>query len=236
MLKYQSVAQSIEHEIQTKDLTQGERLPSLTELMTQYNTSKSTIIKALDVLEKNNRIFQVRGSGIFVRRNQRKGLIDLQTNRGFSSDMEDARLSAKVLSFAKVTPTNEICQHLRCSPDEPVFHVKRLRLKDNKILCVEDSYYLTTVVPYLNTEILEHSIFEYLKTSYQLQVGFSEKYLSVGKLSQSNADYLTLSIDDPCLITHEIFYSRNGVPFDYSTNTYHYLNANFFLQITNTTI
>ena len=64
MLKYQQIAIEIDKYIEEKKLQQGDKLPVLETMMIQFEVSKSTIIKALDLLEKKGFIYQVRGSGI----------------------------------------------------------------------------------------------------------------------------------------------------------------------------
>ena len=83
MLKYQQIASDIEKYIVTHELQQGDKLPVLETLMNQFAVSKSTIIKSLDLLERKGIVYQVRGSGIFVRRHRRKGYISLLSNQGF---------------------------------------------------------------------------------------------------------------------------------------------------------
>lgn len=52
MLKYQEIANQIEEYIRVSKLEQGEKLPSLEDLITNYEVSKNTVIKALSILEK----------------------------------------------------------------------------------------------------------------------------------------------------------------------------------------
>lgn len=52
MLKYQQIAKQIFSYIQDSQLKQGDQLPSLTELVTDYQASKITIQKAIAELEK----------------------------------------------------------------------------------------------------------------------------------------------------------------------------------------
>lgn len=83
MLKYQQIATEIETYIEEHQLQQGDKLPVLETLMAQFEVSKSTITKSLELLEQKGAIFQVRGSGIFVRKHKRKGYISLLSNQGF---------------------------------------------------------------------------------------------------------------------------------------------------------
>lgn len=54
MLKYQQIAKQIFSYIQDSQLKQGDQLPSLTELVTDYQASKITIQKAIAELEKKD--------------------------------------------------------------------------------------------------------------------------------------------------------------------------------------
>lgn len=51
MLKYQQIAAEIETYIEEHQLQQGDKLPVLETLMAQFEVSKSTITKSLELLE-----------------------------------------------------------------------------------------------------------------------------------------------------------------------------------------
>lgn len=57
MLKYEKVANQIELFIKENDLNQGDKLPILDDLTEEFKVSKSTIIKALDILEIKGLIY-----------------------------------------------------------------------------------------------------------------------------------------------------------------------------------
>ncbi|MDP4103229.1 MAG: GntR family transcriptional regulator, partial [Bacillota bacterium] len=52
MLKYQQIATEIETYIEEHQLQQGDKLPVLETLMAQFEVSKSTITKSLELLEQ----------------------------------------------------------------------------------------------------------------------------------------------------------------------------------------
>ncbi|EMF46101.1 GntR family transcriptional regulator [Planococcus halocryophilus Or1] len=91
MLKYQHIADELENYIEEHKLQQGDKLPILQDLMIQFDVSKSTVTKALDLLEKTGVVFQVRGSGIFVRRHKRQGYISLSSNQGFKKTWKSSK-------------------------------------------------------------------------------------------------------------------------------------------------
>jgi GntR family transcriptional regulator, transcriptional regulator of bglA len=233
MLKYQQIAFEIEKYIEDNSLQQGDKLPVLETLMTQFEVSKSTITKSLELLEKKGVVFQVRGSGIFVRRHKRKGYISLLLNQGFKSDLEDFHVTSKVIELELRKPTQEAADNLNLTLNDDVYYVKRVRYINGQTLCYEESYYNKSIVTYLNEEIVSESIFHYIREGLGLKVGFSDIFLHVDKLNEEEAEYLGLETGAPKLYVETIFHLTNGQPFDFSKVTYNYQQSQFFIQATN---
>ena len=230
MNKYQQIADEIEKYIEEHDLQQGDKLPVLEMLMKQFQASKSTVTKSLDILEKKGVVFQVRGSGIFVRRHKRKGYISLLSNQGFKSDLDDFQITSEVLELDVRKPTQEAAQNLNINIDEDIYYVKRIRYINGQTLCIEESFFNKTLIPYLNKEIATESIFNYLREGLGLKVGFSDFYLRVDKLKEDEAKHLKLKEGDPKFCVEQIFHLTNGQPFDFSKLIHNYLQTQFFIQ------
>ncbi|MGN8844624.1 GntR family transcriptional regulator [Niallia sp. HCP3S3_B10] len=230
MLKYQQIAEKIERYIEENGLKQGSKLPVIEALMKQYGVSKSTIIKTLELLEKKGIIFQVRGSGIFVRRQNRKGYISLLSNQGFKKDLEDYVLTSTIIELEVRKPTEEVSINLNMELNEDVYYVKRIRYINGQTLCLEESWYNKSIITYLNKEIVSESIFHYITEGLGLKVGFSDVYLQVDKLNEEEAAFLGLEKDAPKLLVESIFHLTNGQPFDFSKVTYNYQQSQFFIQ------
>lgn len=233
MLKYQQIAAGIEKDIEEKDLQQGDKLPVLDAFMVQFEVSKSTITKALDLLEKKGIVYQVRGSGIFVRRHKRRGYIGLLSNQGFKKELDGFQITSEVLALDVRIPTEEAARNLAVDPAESVYYVKRVRYINGQTLCVEESYYNKSIVPYLNNEIASESIFNYISEALGLNIGFSDLYFNVGKINEEEAGLLRLPDASPGLFMEQIFHLTNGQPFDFSKITYNYEQSQFFIQANN---
>ncbi|MCR6112575.1 GntR family transcriptional regulator [Bacillus sp. A301a_S52] len=230
MLKYQQIATEIEKYIEDHALQQGDKLPVLEKLMAQFDVSKSTITKSLDLLEKKGVVFQVRGSGIFVRRHKRKGYISLLSNQGFKKDLEDFTITTEVIELKVIKPSEEVSLNLNIKADDDVYSVKRVRYINGETLCLEESYYNKAIITYLNKEIVSESIFHYIREGLGLKVGFSDLYLHVGILTEEEAGYLGLKQGMPKLYVETIFHLTNGQPFDFSKITYNYEQSQFVIQ------
>ncbi|KXA38535.1 UbiC transcription regulator-associated domain protein [Staphylococcus lugdunensis] len=232
MLKYEHVAHEITAAIANGKYKVGDKLPSLAELKIAYQVSKSTIVKALELLEKDGIIYQTRGSGIYVRNSKKSGYINLLKTKGFSDNLQGHRVTSKVLNIDIIPPNEETQKHLQIKDkDTQVYLVERIRYLDDKPLCIETSYFNKALVTTLDKEVAQASIFDYLQTRLKINIGFSDIYFYIDFLNDNEANYLDLNAQDPCMRHELTFYTSKGEPFDYSNIVYHYKHANFFIPI-----
>lgn len=230
MLKYEQIAKEIEDYIYENNFPQGTKLPTVENFASNYKVSKSTIVKALESLVLKGIVYQVQGSGIFVRRRNRTGYIDLNVMTGFTNSLKDFTITSKVLEFDVIKADNEISELLECTTDDEVYMIKRIRYINGEIMCYEESYYKKSVVPYLTKEIAEGSIFEYLTTALNLNLGFSDSYIHIEKLDNDISNLLELNAADPAMIFLQQIYLSSGLIFNFTRLTYHYKHVQFFLQ------
>ncbi|WP_436854543.1 GntR family transcriptional regulator [Staphylococcus caeli] len=229
MLKYEQIAQQMNEYIENRHFQAGDKLPSVETLKEKYNVSKSTIIKALEKLEKHGTIYQARGSGIYVRNKQRDGYLNLFSTGGFRDEMVGLEVTNKVISLNEIKPPKSVQQKLKLDNNDCVYLLKRIIYVDEKILCYEESYFNKNIVLFLNESIAEQSIFKYLEQHLKVKIGFSDIYFTVDKLNAEDANLLELSEGDPSLQYEQVFYTTTGIPFDCSHLIYHYQNSHFYI-------
>lgn len=230
MLKYQKIASEIEMKITKLNLSQGSKLPNTKTLSQEYNVGRNTIIKALELLESRGLIYQVQGSGTFVRQKSRKGYITLLANHGYTENLSYFDLKSKVISFNMINAPKNVAANLRCTMKDKVYKVERVHFVHDQILCLEETYYKVSTIPFLNNEIVGGAIYKYIEDILNIEVGYSDKYLIVKKVDDHTSEYLQLPKDSPMLLIEEIYYTKNGDPFNFSKNYYHYEHSQFFLQ------
>ena len=230
MLKYQIIANEIENNIYSNDLPQGTKLPTVETLASEYKVSKSTIVKAVESLVSKGLVYQLQGSGIFVRRRNRNGYIDLNITQGFTTSLKEFNITSKVLEFNLIRADEEIAKLIECDVNDEAYFIKRVRYINDEIMCYEEAYYKKSIVPYLTEEIAKGSIFEYLQTALNLKPGFSDRYLHLEKLDNNLANILKLEPGDPAMVVLEQIYLPSGVSFNVSKLVYNYKNTQFFLQ------
>ncbi len=236
MAKYEEVASALVHYMHEHELNADDKLPSIQEMVDHYQVSKNTILSALNDLEKQGLIYQVRGSGVYVRGNTRKGYINLLNIGGFNSTLSQFNIQSKVLKVDLISPNEDVVENLKITNPEKtkVYHVIRVRYIEGRPFSLEESFYDKDIIPYLSEEIASKSIFDYITEDLEIPIGYGDHFLRVGKLKAEEAIHLNLKNGDPTLRTESIFHLSNGKPFDYSKNTYHFEETQFFIQGTNT--
>lgn len=141
-------------------------LPGERELCEIFHTSRPTIRKAIDVLEKDGKIIRLQGKGTFFVGNSSHIAHETNSVIGFYNDVclqgKDAR--SKVL-LQNVEPATEfIAEKLGIAEGDMVFHLERLRYIDGELYSLTNSFHPTEFCPDLRkidfTEISLYNTFE----------------------------------------------------------------------------
>lgn len=230
VLKYQAIAQEINQYIKDKHLSQGDKLPSLKELVVLFEASRSTLVKALALLESHGKIYQVRGSGIYVRSDHKAGYINLLEAQGLKLDSQTFDDLSTVVSLEEVTPSPSVRAALKIPAGQKVYYVSRVRYIDGQAYCYEESYYNKAYVTYLNEQIVSESIFTYIEEGLQLKIGFADIVVKLDHLNQTQARHLKAEEGQACFLLESIHHLHNGAPFDYSLIRYRQEDVAFYLQ------
>lgn len=229
MKKYKILANEIIEFIMEKNLKRGYKLPKVNEFQQTFGYGKSTVLQALTLLDQQGIIYKVQGSGVFVRRNpgDLKEYVALTENLGFYSNNQNVKTRVLKLEELRLPPKWAVEKGL---PASPCYSVKRIRIKEDGPFVIEHSYYSQQSVPYLSREIVEGSIFSYIRQALGKDIRFSEKYMHVVKLTDEQAEFLQLEENDPALEIKEVFSLSDGQIFDVSRLVYNYKNSKFFSQ------
>ena len=169
MLKYQIIANEIEHNIYSNNLPQGTKLPTVETLASDYKVSKSTIVKAIEALVSRGIVYQLQGSGIFVRRRNRSGYIDLNITEGFTNSLKEFTVTSKVLEFDLIPANEEIAELIECNINDKVANILNLNPGDPAMVVLEQIYLPSGVL--FNASKL---VYNYKNTQFFLQSSYEK--------------------------------------------------------------
>lgn len=148
---YRRIADELRDQIRNGQLAEGERLPSESALMAQYDTSQNTVRRAMAALRAEGWIVTEPGRGISVRR--RRALVRLANDR-FARSKRQAGMAAfqaevteqgqtpgaQVIVEGPVTVDAEVAALLGLDPDEQVVVRRRRMLVDGEPVQLATSY------------------------------------------------------------------------------------------------
>lgn len=204
---------------------ENNRLPSEPELMKHYDVTRYTLRMTLSTLVDQGIVYQVQGNGTFVRNRAKNDFISLDQTSGLT---EEARRLGKELktiyahlSTIQTKDALYLPDGLEFSDEEELYFVERLRYLGRTPFVLEYSYYRKKFVPYLNQEIVDHSIYEYIKQALKLNLGFADKFISCEACGSAESEALQLTPSSPVLVLKDEAYLNSGEVFNFSKLYYH---------------
>ncbi|MCR8928889.1 GntR family transcriptional regulator [Priestia megaterium] len=230
-IKYKEIADCLEKEIQEGKFDQTKKLPTEEEMIKEFEVSRNTIRKAVTQLVNRGYIYQVQGSGMFLREESVTDYINLGSLRGLTKDLKSKKVETKILSLHVVEADELTAKGLRCAPETKLYYVKRLRIVDEEPFSIEISYFKKDVVPYLNEEIASSSIYSYLIDDLKLNIGFADKVINCEKTDEESAELLHIDPFDPALIIENTVCLTNGTIFEWSKSIFHFQKAKILNRI-----
>lgn len=211
------IAVEIEAAIQKRALGPGDRIGAERELAQIYNVSRWIIRRALEQLERRDRILRTHGrsGGVFVAPSKIARTAPLI---GLPQYLETQGIQAgtTVLSTRAGLPEEEIANQLGLAADAWVFSIERLRLVGGLPLVLEISHFPCALFPGLLDQPLVGSLLEILETRYDVHRGTARESITATSAGKEEASVLQVPLGAPLLSIRRKTELRDGRPFEYS--------------------
>lgn len=98
---YIQIAKQLEEMILTKELTEGEQVPSTTQLSQALKVNPATVLKGMNLLVDNQLIEKKRGMGMFVRRGAYQKIVNKRQDDFYQNFIEKMVSEAQQLNISK---------------------------------------------------------------------------------------------------------------------------------------
>ncbi len=203
------------------------KLPTEDMLMEEYSVTRYCVRKAIQNLVDHGLIYQVQGSGMYIKE-KRDDCLVLSSTEGIFMGFPNRKVESKLLNLEIQAADEDLAKEFKCDIGTPIYKLTRLRYLDGQPFCIEYSNYNKKIIPYLNKEIAEGSIFEYTRKDLGLSIGFADKIISCDKIKKDQAEYLNLQENDPGLFINDTVYLTNGRIFNTSIVLYNYKLTKLF--------
>ncbi|MGT2957648.1 transcriptional regulator [Streptococcus bovimastitidis] len=229
MIQYEQIAEDIRRKILTENYKQDQKIPDQFHLSNEYQVSRMTIQKAINLLKIEGFLYSKRGKGTFVSfpaLQQDKYGTDVGTIVGTSSYFShQGKMSSYIISFEVRFPVPEEMTKLKIRADQAVYDIIRLRYLNDQPFHLEYSIYPIHIIKDLNQEVLDNSIYKYIIEDLGLEIGSGIRQIRADKPDQYDHDYLDCKENDPVLEIEQVVFLKDGRPFEYSQTRARYDKA-----------
>ena len=216
--KYQIIFNTIVDQIKSGEIPPNSLLPSENELKEQYDTSRETIRKALNLLAQNGYIQKVRGKGSIVIDINKfdfpvSGLVSFKE---LADKMEKKpRTIVNELSLI-IKPDAYLKQQLQLSGKDQVWKVVRTREIGGKKIILDKDYLAAKFVPSITEEICADSIYAYLENELNLKISFAKKEIVVEEPTAEDRSFLDLEGFHNIVVIKNYVYLEDASLFQYT--------------------
>lgn len=140
MKKYQQIADALRDRIQQKVYDPMHPLPDEMTLCTEFDCSRMTIKKSLDVLVHEGLVFRKRGHGTFIIQsslNKSLHIVNSQSVKGLTRSVGPQQVESQVIAFEVELATGLIASRLNIDKNSPIYMINRLRLVEGEPYVIE---------------------------------------------------------------------------------------------------
>lgn len=215
--KYLTIYDEITEKIKSKEYKARSILPSENDYMQQYNVSRDTIRKSLNLLEQNGYIQKIKGKGSLV----------LEINKfdfpvsGLVSFRELAqKMGLKCETFVDklevIKPDKLLKKNLNLTSKDEVWQVIRIREIDGEKVILDKDFINKKYVSALTEEICKNSIYEYIENVLGLQISFARKEITIEEVTEEDKKYLDLENHHMIAVVKNYVYLNDASLFQYT--------------------
>lgn len=221
MKKFELIYNELKQKIANKSLPAGSKIPSENQLCQEFNCSRGTLRKALELLAQDGLINAQHGRGVFV-------LDHEQITFSFGSLISFAEANQD--SGSTFTTEVALYENLLCdaplasvtgfAAETPLLKLLRLRTLNGEKIIADLNYFNTDLITDLSQEIAQKSIYHYIESELKLKIGFARRSIEVCAPNNYDLEYLDLSQFNCVVVVKNWVYLADGVLFEY-TESHH---------------
>ncbi|MDO5078687.1 MAG: UTRA domain-containing protein [Streptococcus minor] len=222
MSKYKKVYADIKDKIEQNIWKAQDELPTENELMRIYSYSKDTIRKALSMLELDGYIQKRQGRNSIVldhHHMKKQYLSELKTASELNR-LALHQIETELTDLYIVQGQADLMTSFEVDETVDFYRVGRVRTIDGERLEYEVSYFDRRIVPFLNREIAEGSIYRYLEEKLGLKISHSRREISFRYANEEEKRLMDLGDYDMVVVVESTAYLTNGQLFQTGSISY----------------
>jgi GntR family transcriptional regulator len=218
---YIQIAEGLLDQIESGELSPGDRLPSERELSGALDVNRMTLRRALRLLETRGLLVRRRGDGTYVAEPK----IERQAGQlvPFTRGMERRGYvpGARIITLEKRPADAAVAQELGLPVSAPVYFVRRLRLLNQEPVMLE-----RLTVPAHRFPGFEHydfssrSVYAVMEKEYGVTVVRARQSLEPVVATEYEAELLEVQAGAPLMLERRLGFDRDDQPIEHGKDLY----------------
>ena len=206
--RYRWVYNSLKNRIEVEDFKVGDFLPPEPELQRMFNVSRTTVRKAVEMLEKHGFLYIRQGRGTQIldfKATQKLGFVtsfsETLREQGFTVTQADLRVQT-------VPAPRRTADSLGVAPGTPLVKIDRVTLANGSPIALMTNWLLPEVAPDIALRIAGMgSLYSFLESEYGLVIEAATDFISARQADSREAARLAIPPDSPLLVVRRITHS-----------------------------
>jgi len=230
--RHEQISDWLRDKILSDTFSEGDQLPSESDLRSKFNVSRVTVRHALKTLENEGLIYRRQGLGSFVNKIELKQPVVCLTD--FAEDMHRAGLSASsnVTNKEVVKANEDIAVKLDLEESTNVLRLDRVRLGNNRPVAFD-----ITWMPMFYGQLLEgndleqDTIYEILEQQYEIPILEGHYKITAANADDYLARHLSVEAKQALLMIERVSMSTSRKKIYYQRRYYRPDRVNYEVQL-----
>lgn len=221
---YKKIYKDIKEKIENNILRPGDSIASESQLQIKYKCSRDTVRKATAMLEQSNFIEKSRG---------KQAIVKTRTTYTFpTSKIESFKELNKKNNLGATThvilieETEETIDKLKRTFEKNI-KVVRVRSIEGEKVVLDIDYFDADKVSGLTKEVCENSIYEHIETKLGIEIGYSQKIVTVKKPTSEEMKLLDIKEEDLLVNVESYTFTTDNVHFQTTISKHRYDKFSF---------
>src|SRR5471030_649902 len=139
-------------------------------------------------------------------------------------------VSTDVVEFCQFPLEGALLENLQAEEGTLITRIKRVRRIDGKRVILDINHFVADLIPGLDREIAEHSIYEFIEKTLQLQISFAQRTIEAVVCDKDDRQHLDVDGQSHVIVVSNQTFLQDGRQFEY-TESRHTLDKFYFSDV-----
>lgn len=217
MKKYERIFKDLEEKIAKEIYAIDDFLPTEIELCKEYDASRDTIRKSLNLLAKAGLVKSQQGRGTQVIKHHQI-LFPISELTSYHELVSYFNMNSKtnVIAIDKLIVDKYVSKLTGFKENTIIWRITRQRVVDGVASVLDIDYLNKDIVPTISREIAEVSLYQYLEKELHLPIDFALKEVTIDQINDRDKILLDLGSDKHVVSVKSKVYLSNNEQFQFT--------------------